>query len=76
MYTDKNSDVRNNDMIRNNASNSNKNLNNFNKNLYNDKVNNIDKYNNTHNVKLCYNQKLHQSAHLIQKCGEYFPYAI
>ena len=75
--TDKNSDIRNNDTFRNDVNNSNINSNNFNKNgSDNNKVNNIDTEKNIDNFELCYNWKLRQSSHLIQKYGEYLPYDI
>ena len=75
--TNKKIDVSNNYTLHNDFNNSNTNYNNYNNNSSeNGKVNNIDKEKNNDNVELCYNWKHHQSAHLIQKCGESLTYAI
>ena len=75
--TDKNSNASNNDMLRNDVNNSDTNSNNFNNNSSeNDNVKNIDTENNIDNVKLCYNFKHRQIAHIIKKYGEYLPCAI
>ena len=75
--TDKNSYVRKKDTLRNGVNNSNKNSGNFkNKGSDNEDNNKIDTENNIHNFKFCYNFKLYQSAHIIQKYGESSPYAI
>ena len=71
--TDKNSDVSNNDVLRNGVNNSNKNSNNYNNNSSNNEyVNSIDTENNIDNVKLCYNCKHRQSAHIIKNMVNLF----
>ena len=73
----KNSDVNNNDTLRNEVNNSDTNSNNFNSNgSDNDKVKKIDTENNIYSVESCYNLKRRQSVNLIQKYGEPSSYAI
>ena len=73
----KNSDVSNNYTLCNDVNSSNTNSNNFSNNSSdNNDINNINTENNIDNVELYYNFKCRQSAHLIQKYGESFPYDI